>query len=214
MPQSLNHIRSAYDLAAEAYTRSFLDELNHKPLDIELMQKFARTVGIGQSVLDLGCGPGHTTAHLHSIGLKPVGVDLSPEMVAKAGALFPGVEFTEGNFLKLEYQNDNVAGLVAFYCIVHLQPEQLPHAFSEMNRVLKPGGILLLSFHIGSKPVVVDSFLDTGATLEFFPHPVATVEAALKAAGFADIETHQRPPYETEYPTERCYIFAHKRDAS
>ena len=33
----------------------------------------------GQRVLDLGCGPGHTTAHLAALGLRPLGVDLSPQ---------------------------------------------------------------------------------------------------------------------------------------
>ena len=98
MPQSSSDIRTAYDLAASAYADSFLDELLHKPRDVEHLQQFAALVGRGQRVLDLGCGPGHTTAHLASLGLKPVGVDLSPEMIAKARELFPGEDFTVGDF--------------------------------------------------------------------------------------------------------------------
>lgn len=214
MPQSSSDIRTAYDLAANAYADSFLDELSRKPRDIEHLRQFASSVGSGQRVLDLGCGPGHTTAHLASLRLKPVGVDLSPEMIGKAKALFSELEFIAGDFFQLPDRDDSVAGLLAFYCIVHLQAEQLEAAFSEMFRVLKPDGILLLSFHIGCDMVVQENFLDTGAMLEFFPFPVVTVPDALLAAGFTDLEILERPPYDTEYPTDRCYVFAHKRHAT
>jgi SAM-dependent methyltransferase len=210
MPQTLTDIRDAYDLAAQPYADKFLNELLNKPRDVELLGQFASMVGPGQRVLDLGCGPGHTTAHLASLGLIPVGVDLSPAMIATATRLFGNVDFTVGDFLGLADQDDSVAGILGFYCIVHLQPDQLLPAFREIFRVLIYGGVLLLAFHIGTDPVRVDSFLGTGAALEFFPFPVSNVQSALLAAGFTDITTYERPPYDAEYPTSRCYMFAHK----
>ncbi len=132
-------------------------------------------------------------------------------MIAKAMTLFPHVDFAVGDFFHLPDHDDSVAGLLAFYCIVHLRSNQLVPAFAEMLRVLSSGGVLLLSFHVGSEMVLQDNFLDSGKRLEFFPFPVSDVQAALKAAGFSDIETHERPPYEEEYPTNRCYVFARKR---
>jgi hypothetical protein len=82
-----------------------------------------------------------------------------------------------------------------------------------MFRVLNTDGVLLLSFHVGSDPVIVENFLGTGRTLEFMPFPVAQVQSALREAGFTDMEIYERPPYDTEYPTNRCYIFANKRAA-
>ena len=214
MIPTLTEIRIAYDLAAAAYADKFLDELTYKPSDVDLLNQFALSVGTGQRVLDIGCGPGHTTAHLASLGLTPIGVDLSPEMVAKAKSLFPDLEFMVGDFFRLADHDGAVGGLLAFYCIVHLQIDQLLPVFSEMFRVLKSGGVLLLSFHIGSNTVLVENFLDTGASLEFSAFLLADVESALMSAGFAKIEIHERPPYETEYPTNRCYIFAHKNEAA
>ena len=204
-------IQAAYDLAADAYADKFVDELQHKPRDIELLQQFASIVGRGQTVLDLGCGPGHTTAHLASLGVNPVGIDLSPQMITKAQTLFPNIDFEVGDFFQLSADDGAVSGILAFYCIVHLRSEQLVEALSEMFRVLRSNGALLLSFHIGNESVFVEDFLDSGAALEFWPHPVADVEAALRSAGFADVEIHERPPYDTEYPTQRCYILARKK---
>lgn len=211
MSQSLSDIRGAYDAAAQPYAEKFLDELQHKPLDRELLNRFAMSIGNGKRVIDLGCGPGHTTAHLASLGLTPTGVDLSPKMIAKAQSLFPELEFTVGDFLELDYPGQSFAGCLAFYCIVHLQRDQLLSAFLEMARVLKPDGLLLLSFHIGLEPVFVPDFLESGAALEFFPFPIDVVVAALAAAGFSKIEVASRQPYDTEYPSQRCYVLARVR---
>ncbi len=210
MVQSLTDVRLAYDLACHAYAEAFIDELQHKPRDCELLEQFATRVGPSERVLDLGCGPGHTTAHLHSLGLRPTGVDLSPQMIATATTLFPHVEFATGDFFQLTHDDCSVAGILALYCIVHLTPKQLTPAFSEMFRVLRPGGSLLLSFHVGTDTVHVEDFLETGAKLDFAKFPVADVQTALSTVRFAKIEVHERPPYASEYPTTRCYIFASK----
>ena len=210
MPESIPNVQHAYDLAADEYAKKFLEELKHKPQDVEWLQQFADSIDPAQTILDLGCGPGHTTAHLASLGLNPTGIDLSPNMIGKAKTFFPDVSFETGDFFHLPYSNDSVAGILAFYCIVHLQSDQLKTAFTEWLRVLTTGGRLFVGFHIGEESVYVEKFLDTDANLEFSPFPVDTVQTALKRSGFKNLETHVRPPYEIEYPTTRCYIFAQK----
>ena len=210
MAQTDSEIRTAYDLAAALYAEKFLDELPHKPLDRDLLQRFADVVGKEANIIDLGCGPGHTTAYLSSLGLSPLGVDLSPKMISIAQSQFPDQGFAVGDFHCLEYADNSFDGCLAFYCIVHLQQKQLARVFAEIRRVLKPHGSVLLAFHIGDEPVFVENFLECGAPLEFFAFPVPVVKQALVKAGFADIEVVERQPYETEYPTQRCYIFASK----
>lgn len=199
-----------YDKAAEAYARKFLHELDHKPFDCELLKEFAGLVGKERSILDLGCGPGHTTAHLASLGVQATGVDLSPNMVETARSLFPASRFEVGDFFALECESSSLAGILAFYCIVHLNWGQLAPAFAEWHRVLKDGGVLLLSFHVGSEVIRAENFLETNTTLDFTFFDPEAVKAALMAAGFEAAEVRIRKPYETEYPSERCYIFARK----
>jgi 2-polyprenyl-3-methyl-5-hydroxy-6-metoxy-1,4-benzoquinol methylase len=89
MSSSQDLIRTAYDIASAAYAQQFLSELDGKPFDRELLNQFAALVDVGRPVLDIGCGPGHTTAHLTSLGLRATGVDLSPQMIAMAAETFP-----------------------------------------------------------------------------------------------------------------------------
>jgi SAM-dependent methyltransferase len=203
-------IRDAYDIASEAYARKFINELDQKPLDREWLAQFAALVGSNRPVLDLGCGPGHTTAYLTTLGLDATGVDLSPKMVKAASRAFPRVHFTEGNFFALANDSSSIGGIVALYCIVHLSPDELRPALAEMFRVLCDGGVLLLSFHVGSEVVRVEKFLDTSAVLEFSFFEPVQVRDNLTAVGFDPIELRVREPYDTEYPSKRCYVFARK----
>lgn len=210
MSSSQASIRAAYDIASAAYARKFIDELDRKPLDRELLTRFAGLIGAGRPVLDLGCGPGHTTAHLTSLRLIATGVDLSPKMIEQAAASFPQSSFEVGDFFGLPNESSSIAGILAFYCIVHLTPDQLVSAFSEMFRVLRGGGVLFLAFHVGSEVVHAENFLDTNAALDFTFFEPAQIESALTTVGFAPIDLLVREPYESEHPSKRCYLFAHK----
>lgn len=210
MDTPFNSIRAAYDIASEAYAQKFVDELDHKPLDRELLQQFAAMVGTKRPVLDIGCGPGHTTAHLTSLGLKATGVDLSPKMIERASRMFPQSQFEVGDFNSLRHESSSIAGILAFYCIVHLQPNQLVAAFTELHRILSDDGVLLLSFHVGADVIHADNFLDTSASLDFTFFQPEQIESALKAAGFVSVDVCVREPYEAEHPSHRCYVFAYK----
>lgn len=210
MVSSIESIRTAYDIASEAYARKFVNELDHKPLDREWLKEFAGIVDAERPVLDIGCGPGHTTAHLTSLGLMATGVDLSPKMVDIASRTFPQSRFEVGDFCSLRHESSSIAGILAFYCIVHQTPEQLAPAFAEMYRVLSGGGVLLLSFHVGTEVIHAENFLDTDAVLDFTFFEPPQIEAALSGVGFDRIDVRVREPYDTEHSSRRCYIFAHK----
>ena len=195
-------IRAAYDMASEAYARKFIDELDHKPRDRELLKEFALIVGLNRPVLDIGCGPGHVTAHLTSLGLLATGIDLSPKMIQKAAETSPQSSFKVGDFFALPSESSSIGGIVAFYCIVHLTRDELVPAFSEMFRVLAEGGVLLLSFHVGAEIVRAENFLETSATLEFKFFEPLKIELALRTVGFDRIDARVRDPYDTEYPSK------------
>jgi ubiquinone/menaquinone biosynthesis C-methylase UbiE len=211
MEQSSDYIRACYDAVAREYADRFTGELAHKPLDRKLLERFASEVrGRGQ-VYDLGCGPGQTTAFLHGCGAQVRGFDLSAELLREARQLHPDVEFEQGDMLSLSMADASLAGVVAFYAIVHLSPAQLSRALAEMHRVLKPGGQLLLAFHIGEGSVHVDEFLGRPVALDFMMFNPQAVAGELTRSGFATVEIIERDPYpDVEYPSRRAYLFARK----
>jgi len=199
-----------YDRLAHEYAERFCHELDGKPFDRSLLRRFAEAIP-GGTVCDIGCGPGHVAAHLGSLGIAVVGVDMSPQMVAEARRRYPSITFQVGNMLDLRMETGTLGGVVALYSIIHLEPNMLLQAFREMNRVLRPGGLLLVSFHKGRGEVHVDDALGTQVSFDcrlFEPDEVALVVAE---AGFSVAETTVRRPYEMEHPTQRVYILADKR---
>ena len=154
-PEFLTTTRAAYDVLAESYADRLREELAVMPYDRAMLGVFAELVsGHGGGVVaDLGCGPGRITAHLHSLGLDAFGVDLSPAMIEVARRDHPVLRFVEGRLDDLPVDDGAVAGVVAWYSIIHTPPEQLPSVFTEFARVLAPGAPVLLAFQVGEERV-------------------------------------------------------------
>jgi ubiquinone/menaquinone biosynthesis C-methylase UbiE len=206
-----NPIRDNYDSVADEYARRIADELQHKPLDRQLLARFAaETAGHGR-ICDMGCGPGHVARALHEADANVFGLDLSPGMLDQARRLNPGIHFQLGNMLALDLPDHSLAGIVAFYAIVNLPAAVLPTAFGEMHRVLEPGGLLLLASHIGDEVRHTTTFLDRPFALDFFFWPPAVMRPLLEDAGLRVEEIVERDPYpEYEFQTRRAYYFARK----
>jgi SAM-dependent methyltransferase len=149
--QAARAVAADYDRIADEYARHIYAELAGKPFDRKLLDRFATLVGGGR-VCDVGCGPGHVARYLHERGCDVFGIDLSPRMVQLAAKLNPGVEFRVGDLRSLQLPNGSLAGIVAFYSLIHLRADQLAPALAELRHVLRPGGRLLLAVHQGDEP--------------------------------------------------------------
>jgi ubiquinone/menaquinone biosynthesis C-methylase UbiE len=205
-------IRESYDRVAEEYANRRFNELQHKPLDRELLSRFATEVAGAGKVCDMGCGPGHVARHLRDLGTEVFGLDLSPGMLRQARILNPDIAFREGNMLALDLLHGTLAGIAAFYAIVNIPEESLPVVFREMERVLQPGGLLFLAFHAGDENLREDQLWGISVSMEFFHFQPSAIRTHLEKAGFVIEDVVEREPYppEVEYQSRRAYIYARK----
>jgi SAM-dependent methyltransferase len=214
MDRSAGHgpVRRSYDAVAEKYAAGFRDELSHKPLDRALLACLIEQAEPGAPIADLGCGPGHVAAWLAGHGAAAVGIDLSAAMVAVGRRDYPGVEFREGDLLDLPAADDEFGAAVAFYSIIHLEPPELPRAFEELRRVLRPSGLALVSFHVGTEVRHLTQWWEVEVDVDFRFLEVASVAETMQRAGFAVEAQIERANYPGEVETRRAYLLARPRD--
>jgi SAM-dependent methyltransferase len=211
MNDPTNSIRESYDRLAEEYARRISGELQHKPLDRELLDRFARETRGRGDACDIGCGPGHVARYLREAGASVFGLDLSPGMLERARKLNPDIPFREGNMLSLDIPDGSLAGIAAFYAIVNIPKQSLPLVFREFQRVLRPGGLLLLAFHMGDEIIREEELWGQKISMDFLFFQPSEIKLGLEAAGLAVEEVIEREPYpDVEYPSRRAYIFARK----
>jgi hypothetical protein len=81
-----------------------------------------------------------------------------------------------------------------------------------MDRVLKPGGLLLLAFHMGDEVLREKELWGRPISMDFFLFRPSAIRQYMESSGLAIEEIVEREPYapEVEYQSRRAYIFARK----
>jgi len=211
MGQDLEKIKNTYNAVAKKYSKNFLNDHAVKPMDREMLKRFTDEISVHEPVWDFGCGTGQTVKYLQSLDLHVSGLDLSEKMLKEARALNPEHDFLNGNLLDLNFNDDSIAGIVSFYAMVHFTEDQALTSFQEIFRVLKPGGLLLFTFHVGKKTILLTEFLGQKIDIDFMFFTTSFITDCLEETGFKNIETYERDPYpDVEYQSRRAYLFARK----
>lgn len=198
---------AAYDAVAVQYAEFAAEVWDKHPLERAVWTAFADSVRGRGPVADLGCGPGHLTAHLRSLGLDAFGVDLSPAMIALAGAAHPDLRFAVGSMAALDVPDASLAGILSWYSVIHTPPAELPGYFAEFARTLAAGGHVLLG-----------CFASRGEPLTSFDHKVTTaycwpldeLAGIAAGAGFAEVGRVYREPGAGERPLRHGSLLLRK----
>ncbi|MEU7784929.1 class I SAM-dependent methyltransferase [Amycolatopsis sp. NPDC049159] len=140
--------RTSYDTVAESYAEFVAGALEEQPYLKAALTLFAAEVD-GPAV-DVGCGPGHFTAYLASLGVDASGVDLSPAMVGLARRAHPELAFEVGSMTDLALPDASVAGVLASWSLIHVPDDDVPVALGHFRRVLRPAGLLVIGYHVGA----------------------------------------------------------------
>ncbi|GAB1819420.1 class I SAM-dependent DNA methyltransferase [Herbidospora sp. RD11066] len=187
MPDFLTETRAGYDALVTEYVQLFPEVTEP---EAAALARFAEAVPPGP-VLEAGSGTGRVTGWLHAKGLDVSGVELSPGMLAVARATHPDIEFAEGDLRSLGRADSSLAGLVAWYSLIHIPPDLHPGVFAEFHRVLRPGGLIIVGFQVGEEIARVRD-------IDFHRLDPDRVAALLKEAGFEPVARDVREPVGTE----------------
>jgi SAM-dependent methyltransferase len=202
----------AYDAVSDQYAEKYQDEILLKPVVQGFIGDFLQGIPGNEIICDMGCGPGQVARYLHrNLGRPAEGIDLSPKMIETASRINPDISFKCADILAMNETN-LYAGIIGLYFIVNFPPEHLHLVFDKLFRLLKAGGKLLLSFHIGDDNLVrVESLWESGKSLNFYFFNPGTVSKALTNSGFTVTDVRFRQPdIAIEYNSQRAYVFASK----
>jgi SAM-dependent methyltransferase len=157
----------------------------------------------GETVLDLGSGAGidcFLAARETGPTGRVIGVDMTPAMLEKARANLAKTAFTNVEFRLGEIEHlpvpDATVDVIISNCVVNLSPDK-PQVFREAYRALKPGGRMLVSDLVLTRPLApemernVDLYVGcvAGASLK------SDYLRLMREAGFRDVEVLQESAY-------------------
>lgn len=186
-----SEVANAYGSRARGLAEMLGTEVSPADPDRAIVEPWA--AGVTGRILDVGSGTGRWTGQLAALGHRVDGLEPAAEFVEIARRAHPDVEFFLASVSDLaspdhELSGRRWSGLLAWYSLIHLPPEEMSGALTALQRVLTDGGSLLISFF-------------TGPRLESFDHPVTpayrwparTLADELRRAGFAVIDQATHP---------------------
>lgn len=182
---TFDETRGAYAARAEEYVDLFGSIGAAAEQDRERLGKWAR--GIVGRIIDVGCGPGQWTNYLLGQGADIEGIDPVQEFVDEARQRYPGVLYRVGQAERIEAEDAALGGILAWYSLIHADPNRIDVALSEFARCTRPGGGLAIGFFEGPELV---SF-DHAVTTAYF-WPTELLSARVEEAGFMVTYSHAR----------------------
>lgn len=150
-------------------------------------------------VLDLGSGRGEWLQLLKENGIEAVGVDQNPYSAARGTDR--GLNIAVGDIFEVMFAKPpaSYSAITAFHVIEHLPWKLQLKLFQEANRLLMPGGVLILEWpNVENIKVATSSFWLDPTHLRPIPVPLASFMA--EYVGFVNIRTLRFRPNWTQSP--------------
>jgi SAM-dependent methyltransferase len=201
-------VASSFDRIADLYRARFQDELEHKPLDREILGRATADLPPGLEVLEVGAGPAQISSWLARRGVPVVASDVSLGQLREAASEDRELRLVAADLAHLPVRTGCLAGIVAFYCLIYGRAELLDAVFAEWGRSLRSGGIVVLAVHAGEGAIANDEWEGRPVDITVVLRDPDDIVARLRRHGFSVREKLVRPPYGEEFPTDRCYVVA------
>lgn len=155
------------------------------------LDEFTEIVGVGGKILDAGCAGGRDCEEFKKRGFETIGIDISSGIIKYAKKYHPDIEFHEGNFLSLPFEDDAFGGVWSCASLLHLETiSEVKQALKEFSRVLQTGGVLFIFVkqQLGEEKTSVISDTLSGHKRFFRWFNKDEIQDLLKEAGFSIIK--------------------------
>src|SRR4030042_3301702 len=124
-------------------------ELYKNDILMSTIKDFVSLLPEKSKVLDLGCGPGHETKRLASVGVEVIGIDYSKECIRVAKEHCPEGKFEIIDFHNLDDRFGQFDGIFASGSLIHVKPDELPNIVRKVSDILKKNGYFLMIIQDG-----------------------------------------------------------------
>jgi ubiquinone/menaquinone biosynthesis C-methylase UbiE len=176
-----NEVRRAWDSVSETYA----ERRDPTGSDAALLDDLLERLSGAPTVLDVGCGDGART--LANLPADSVGLDFSRAGLALAAETVPDSRLVQGDMTALPVATDSADAITAYHAVFHVPRDQHPAVYQEFARVLRPGGVVLMTLPSGQFETVRRGWMG-GSMFFSAPGRRATLDQ-LADAGFTETET-------------------------
>lgn len=178
-------VRDGYDALVEEYAAQRTDDSD----DVEALASFLDALPEDARLLDAGCGQG--TPVLASLeAITGVGLDIAQGQLVRASENAPAAALVQGDMTRLPFAPDTFDAVTALWSVIHVPEGDHGTVFAEFERVLRPGGRLLLTEGTSEWRGTNPDWLGGGAAMQWHIAGPDRTREQLRGAGF-EIATEQ-----------------------
>ena len=182
------------------YAKVFRSSAELNQFEQEFFNRLLQRLPPDPNILDLGSGTGIPyDKFLVDKGCRVTGVDLCQKHIAEAIKNVPEAVYLKGDFSRLELEEKSFDAIISLYAIFHLPRIEHPGLFQKLNRLLKSGGLIMVS--LGTSDSEYGEEDDwCGARMAWSTYDPPTYEKMITGAGFTILKSaFEGQPGDEEY---------------
>jgi ubiquinone/menaquinone biosynthesis C-methylase UbiE len=181
MPVERDAVRRAWDAVSETYATNRRAD----GPDADLIDELLADLPAGATVLDVGCGDGERTLSSLLDGTGAIGLDFSRRGLELARGNVPGARLVQADMTAVPLGAGTVDAITAYHAVFHVPRAEHPAVYREFERVLRPGGKLLMTVGTSRHEGTRSNWLDSGHPMFWSTAGKAETYSQLRKAGFA-----------------------------
>ncbi|AEH35531.1 class I SAM-dependent methyltransferase [Halopiger xanaduensis] len=175
-------VRRGYDGLAETYAA----QRDPDGGEWRMLERLRERLPSGAQVLDAGCGQGDPVLRRldDDPAVEATGVDFSRQQLRFASEAAPNVALAQGDITSLPVADSAFDAVTAFHSLIHVPETQHRAVVDEFARVLRPGGLALLTEGTADWQGANSDWLETGVEMQWYIAGADATREQLRAAGF------------------------------